>query len=127
MRSTAMPSSKSLYGGAAKPANCAYVVDQLLPAGHRHLCVRPGEGEEACWTRPDGRKINGDKPITWLTYYTTPLATNVLAAVQAMLAQVGINVVPRAVDTPTYNSIVSTRTPDYRAVPAGLCRAAERA
>ena len=78
----------------------------------RQLCLRSGEGQgvadEAGWDQ-----INGGKPITLLTYYSTPLATNVMAAVQAMLAQVGINVVPRAVDAPTYNSIVSRRTPDW--------------
>ena len=68
-------------------------------------------------------KINGDKPITILTYYTSPLATNVLAAMQAMLAQVGINIVPRAVDTPTYNSIVyqqSGNAGEFPLIYAGL-------
>ncbi|ATU94860.1 ABC transporter substrate-binding protein [Phyllobacterium zundukense] len=113
---------KSLYGGAAKPANCAYVVDQLVPQGVDTYAYDPEKAkkllEEAGWAQ-----INGDKPITLLTYYTTPLATNVLAAVQAMLAQVGINVVPRAVDTPTYNSIVLNPTPDvaqFQMVYAGL-------
>jgi peptide/nickel transport system substrate-binding protein len=113
---------KSLYSGAAKPANCAYVVDQLLPQGIDAYAYDPEKAkkllEEAGWSQ-----INGDKPITLLTYYTTPLATNVLAAVQAMLAQVGINVVPRAVDTPTYNSIVLNPAPDvaqFQMVYAGL-------
>jgi peptide/nickel transport system substrate-binding protein len=113
---------KSLYGGAARPANCAYVVDQLIPQGVDTYAYDPEKAkkllEEAGWAQ-----INGDKPITLLTYYTTPLATNVLAAVQAMLAQVGINVVPRAVDTPTYNSIVLNPTPDvaqFQLVYAGL-------
>ena len=68
-------------------------------------------------------KINGNKPITWLTYYNTPQAANVMAAVQAMLAQVGINVVPRVVDTPTYNGIVYAGKPDFSQFPlvyAGL-------
>ena len=39
--------------------------------------------DEAGWA-----ELNGDKPITILTYYTSPLVTNVLAAMQAMLAQV---------------------------------------
>jgi peptide/nickel transport system substrate-binding protein len=113
---------KSLYGAAAKPANCAYVVDQLVPQGVDTYAYDPEKArkllEEAGWAQ-----INGDKPITLLTYYTTPLATNVLAAVQAMLTQVGINIVPRAVDTPTYNSIVLNPTPDvaqFQMVYAGL-------
>ncbi|WP_457298841.1 ABC transporter substrate-binding protein [Phyllobacterium sp. P5_D12] len=113
---------KSLYAGAAKPANCAYVADQLIPQGVDPYAYDPEKAkqllDEAGWSQ-----INGDKPITLLTYYTTPLATNVLAAVQAMLSQVGINVVPRAVDTPTYNSIVLNPKPDvaqFQLVYAGL-------
>jgi peptide/nickel transport system substrate-binding protein len=113
---------KSLYAGAAKPANCAYVAERLIPQGIDPYAYDPEKArqllDEAGWAQ-----INGDKPITLLTYYTTPLATNVLAAVQAMLAQVGINVVPRAVDTPTYNSIVLNPKPDigqFQMVYAGL-------
>ncbi len=113
---------QSLYGGAAKPANCAYVADQVVPKGIETYAYNPEKAKqllkEAGWDQ-----INGNKPITLLTYYTTPLAANVMAAVQAMLAQVGINVTPRAVDTPTYNSIVLNPTPDtaqFQMVYAGL-------
>lgn len=113
---------KSLYGGAAKSANCAYVADQLVPKDVETYAYDPEKAkkllDEAGWAQ-----INGDKPITLLTYYATPLATNVLAAMQAMLAQVGINVIPRAVDTPTYNSIVLNPSPDvsqFQLVYAGL-------
>ena len=113
---------KSLYGGAAKQANCAYVAEQLVPAGIEPYTYDPAKAkqllQDAGWDQ-----INGDKPITLLTYYNTPLVTNVLAAMQAMLAQVGINVVPRAVDTPTYNSIVLNPKPDtsqFQLVYAGL-------
>src|SRR5690606_8059416 len=89
---------QSLYGGAAKVANCGYVADRLQPAGLDPYAYDPEKAKqllaEAGWD-----KLNGDKPITVLTYYNTPQATNVLAAIQAMLAQVGINIVPRAVDT----------------------------
>ena len=78
--------------------------EAAVPAGIDPYAYDPGKArqllKEAGWG-----KINGAKPITLLTYYNTPLAANVLAAIQAMLAQVGINVVPRAVDMPTYNSI----------------------
>ncbi len=115
---------KSIYGGAAVPANCGYVgaatacrqdIDSYAfdPAKAKALL------KDAGWD-----KINGDKPITLLTYYNTPLAANVMAAVQAMLADVGINVVPRTVDVPTYNSIVyAPQNPDWSKFPmvyAGL-------
>lgn len=96
---------ESLYGGAAEAANCGYVAEHLVPAEIDQYAYDPERArallEEAGWA-----EINGDAPITWLTYYGTPLAANVMAAVQAMLAEVGINVVPRVVDTPTYNAIV---------------------
>jgi peptide/nickel transport system substrate-binding protein len=113
---------QSLYKGAAKPANCGYVTDRLVAQGIEPFAYNPDKAkqllQDAGWD-----KINGDKPITVLTYYNTPLATNVLAAIQAMLAQVGINIVPRAVDTPTYNGIVLGQNPDYSQFPltyAGL-------
>ena len=113
---------KALYGGAAVPANCGYVAPAFTPAGIDAYAYDPAKARallaEAGWA-----KINGDKPITLLTYYNTPLAGNVMAAVQAMLAQVGINVVPRTVDVPTYNATVYAATPDWNAFPlvyAGL-------
>lgn len=95
----------SLYGGAAKPANCVYAADRLVPEGIDTYDYDPEKAKQLL-TEAGWDEINGDKPITILTYYTSPLVANVLAAMQAMLGQVGINIVPRAVDTPTYNSIV---------------------
>jgi peptide/nickel transport system substrate-binding protein len=103
---------KSLYGGAAVTANCGYVAPAVVPAGIDSFAYDPALAKkllaDAGW-----EKINGAKPIALVTYYNTPLATNVLAAIQAMLAAVGINVVPRTVDVPTYNSIVYAQTPDH--------------
>lgn len=113
---------KSLYGGAAKAANCVYVADRLVPKGIDGYAYDPAKARkllaEAGWD-----KINGSKPITILTYYNAPLVANVLAAMQAMLAQVGIHIVPRAVDTPTYNATVYKLSGDPHAFPliyAGL-------
>ncbi len=113
---------KSLYGGAALPADCGYVSPALVPPGIDAYAHDPARAKallaEAGWAQ-----INGSKPITLLTYYNTPLAANVMAAIQAMLAEVGINVVPRIVDVPTYNSIVYAATPDWNSfamVYAGL-------
>ncbi|MDF2810535.1 MAG: peptide transporter substrate-binding protein [Microvirga sp.] len=112
----------SLYNGAATVANCGYVAKHLVPEGLNPYKYDPAKAKallaEAGWD-----KINGAKPITWLTYYNTPQAANVMAAVQAMLAQVGINVVPRVVDTPTYNGIIYAANPDFGQFPlvyAGL-------
>jgi len=110
----------SLFGGAAKLANCGYVVPQFVPEGIEPYAYDPERArallEEAGWA-----EINGDAPISWLTYYNTPQVANVMAAIQAMLAQVGINVVPRALDTPGYNGIVRGETwQDFPLVYAGL-------
>ncbi|AKR54662.1 peptide ABC transporter substrate-bindingprotein [Devosia sp. H5989] len=114
---------ESLYGGAAKAAQCGYVAPHLVPQGLNDYAYDP-EKAKALLAEAGWDKINGDKPITWLTYYGTPLAANVMAAIQAMLAQVGINVVPRVVDVPTYNGIVYQDTnPDWNEFPliyAGL-------
>lgn len=110
----------SLFGGAAKLANCGYVAPQIVPEGLDDYAYDPQKAKdllaEAGWD-----KINGDKPIPWLTYYNTPQVANVMAAIQAMLAQVGINVVPRALDVPSYNGIVrSENWQDFPLIYAGL-------
>lgn len=114
---------ESLYGGAAQAANCGYVAPHLVPEGLNNYAYDPEKAkallDEAGWA-----KLNGDKPITWLTYYGSPQAANVMAAVQSMLAAVGINVVPRVVDGPTYNGTVYKEdNPDWNDFPlvyAGL-------
>jgi peptide/nickel transport system substrate-binding protein len=113
---------QSLYKGAATKANCGYVVDSLVPKGIEPYAYDPAKAKallaEAGWD-----KINGAKPITIVTYYNTPLVANVLAAVQAMLGQVGINIVPRPVDIATYNGMIYAKTPDWTQFPlvfAGL-------
>ncbi|MDO5603594.1 MAG: ABC transporter substrate-binding protein [Paracoccus sp. (in: a-proteobacteria)] len=113
----------SLYGGAATIANCGYVAPHLVPEGLNDYAYDPQKArallDEAGWAG-----INGNQPITWLTYYGSPQAANVMAAIQAMLAEVGINVVPRVVDVPTYNGIVyQENNPDWNEFPliyAGL-------
>jgi peptide/nickel transport system substrate-binding protein len=107
----------SLYGGAAKLANCGYVAPQLVPADLADYAYDPELARsllaEAGWSHSE--------PIPWVTYYNSPQVANVMAAVQAMLAQVGINVAPRAVDTPTYNGIVRGENwNDFPLIFAGL-------
>ncbi|CAN7343302.1 ABC transporter substrate-binding protein [Devosia sp. LjRoot16] len=113
---------ESLYNGAATEANCGYVADQFVPDGIEPYAYDP-EKAKALLAEAGWAEINGDKPITILTYYNNPLSTNVLAAIQAMLAQVGINIVPRAVDSPTYNATVLAAEPNFADFPliyAGL-------
>jgi peptide/nickel transport system substrate-binding protein len=107
---------KQLYGGAAVPANCGYVAAPVVPAGIDPYGFDPAKAK-ALLAAAGWAKVAGARPITLLTYYNNPLAANVMAAIQAMLADVGINVVPRIVDVPTYNSIVYAATPDWNSFP----------
>jgi peptide/nickel transport system substrate-binding protein len=96
---------ETLYNGAAKKAQCNYVAPQYIPDGLTDYSYDPGMARsllaEAGWDQ-----INGAKEISWVTYYNSPQVANIMAAIQAMLAEVGINVVPRVLDVPTYNGIV---------------------
>jgi peptide/nickel transport system substrate-binding protein len=108
-----------LYNGAAKRAQCGYVAPSVVPDGLNDYAYDPEKAkallQEAGWA-----DINGDKPIPWLTYYNSPQVANIMAAIQAMLGQVGINVQPRVVDVPTYNGVVhSTKWDDFPLVYAG--------
>jgi peptide/nickel transport system substrate-binding protein len=107
---------KSVLKGAADVANSIYIAAKMLPNDLDPYTYDPAIAkvllQEAGWD-----KINGNKPLALLTYYNNPLSANVLAAIQAMLGQVGVNVVPRAVDVPTYNSIVYAREPDATQYP----------
>lgn len=110
----------SLFGGAAKLANCGYVAPQIVPKELTNYVYDPQKAKDLL-AQAGWDKINGDKPISWLTYYNTPQVANVMAAMQAMLAQVGINVVPRALDVPAYNGIVrSDKWQDFPMIYAGL-------
>ncbi len=112
----------SLYGGAATLADCPYVAPALLGSSLNSYPYDPTKAKEllaqAGWSQ-----LNGSKPIPVLTYYDDQLTANVLSAMQAMLAQVGIDIAPRQVDVATYNSIILASHPDWRKFPivfAGL-------
>lgn len=96
---------ETLYNGAAKKALCTYVAPQYVPDGLIDYSYDPEKARsllaEAGWD-----DINGSQELPWLTYYGSPQVANIMAAIQAMLGEVGINVVPRVVDVPTYNGIV---------------------
>src|SRR5690606_6772898 len=92
---------ETLYNGAAKKAQCNYVAPQYVPDDLIDYTYDPEKARsllaEAGW-----EEINGSRELPWLTYYNSPQVANIMAAIQSMLAQVGINVVPRVVDVPTY-------------------------
>lgn len=106
----------SILKGAAELSNSVYIAGPVTPKDLDPYPYDPAQArqllQDAGWD-----KINGSKPLAWLTYYNTPLVENLMAAMQAMLAEVGIHVVPRAVDVATYNGIVYGRPPDLSQFP----------
>ena len=111
-----------LYGGKATLANCGYTADRLVPDDLEPYAYNPDKAtellKEAGWDQ-----INGAKPISVLTYYNNDQSNNVVAAMQAMLAQVGINIVPRTADMAGYNSVIYANPLDpsqFQLVYAGL-------
>lgn len=96
---------KAIFKGAADPALSIYTAGNVTPKDLDPYPYDPAHAklllQQAGWD-----KINGSKPLPMLSYYNTPLVTNVMTAIQAMLGQVGIMVTPRQVDVATYNGIV---------------------
>lgn len=91
----------SLYNGAAQTVESIYQNPVYVPSDLEPYAYNPDKAKallkEAGW--------NHSAPIELLTYYSSPQAHDVLNAVQAYLAAVGINVQPRFVDVPTYNTL----------------------
>lgn len=113
---------ESLYGGAARLAAGCYVAEAYVPQGLDPYAFDPAKAKQllaaAGWAA-----TNGSKKLPLLTYYNSPQIVNVLAAIQAMLGDVGIMVEPKAVEVATYNSIVYAGAPDHSQYPlvfAGL-------
>ncbi len=107
---------KTLFRGAADVADSLFIAPNVTPKTLEKYPYDPARAR-ALLAAAGWEKINGRKPLPWLTYYNTPLIANVMAAMQAMLAQVGVAVVPRAVDVATYNGIVYAKKPDPSAYP----------
>ena len=107
---------KSILGGAAQVANCTFVAPSVAPADLDPYAYDPAKAKQllaaAGWD-----KLNGSKPLAMPTYYNSPIVANILAAMQAMLGQVGIAVQPRQIDVPTYNGIVYGKPPDPNQFP----------
>jgi peptide/nickel transport system substrate-binding protein len=103
---------KSIMGGAATVANCPYVAPAVVPKDLDTYPFDPAQArtllKEAGW-----EQIVGGRNLPLLTYYNNPLSANLLAAGQAMLAQVGIMITPRLLDVPSYVSIMTAHEPDY--------------
>ncbi len=90
-----------LYKGSAQVASCIYTNQNYLAKDANAYAYDPNKAKallkEANWDSIKGQ------PIDLLTYYSDQLSTDILATMQQMLAGVGIDVKPRAIDVPTFN------------------------
>jgi peptide/nickel transport system substrate-binding protein len=89
---------EQLYDGNAAVVPCAYAVDRYLPDDLVDYTYDPEMARQllasAGW--------DGSQAVEIVTYYQDQLSTDVLTTVQQMMAEVGVTIILRAVDVPTY-------------------------
>jgi peptide/nickel transport system substrate-binding protein len=107
---------RGICSGAAEVANSVFTAAAVTPSDLNKYAYDPARAK-ALLAAAGWEKINGSKPIPWLTCCNAAPVATVMAAIQAMLAQVGVNVVPRAVDAATYRDIVDAPQPDPSVYP----------
>lgn len=96
---------KSIYNNSATIANCALTLPKFQPAKldkyETNLAKARTLLAAANWDQ-----LSKGQPVELLTYYNDQVSKDVIASLQSMLAQAGINVKPRFVDSPTYGQLV---------------------
>jgi peptide/nickel transport system substrate-binding protein len=94
-----------LYGGSATVIPCVFHQPQFQPKDVEAYAPDPAKAkqllQEANWDQIKGQ------PIEVVTYYGDQLSNDVLVTMQQMLADVGIDITIRTVDTPTFNDIIA--------------------
>lgn len=92
--------AETLWDGTATVANCYFVAPNLVPDDINPYPYDPDRAREllaeAGW---DSESVG---ELQLLTYYSDPLSLDILAAIQAQLADVGVNIDLRTVDVPTF-------------------------
>jgi peptide/nickel transport system substrate-binding protein len=92
---------EQLYGGKATLANCAYILPQFVPDGLNDYAQNVDTAKQLL----SDAGFDTSKPVEILTYYADQLSSDVLVTIQQFMADAGVTVTIRAVDTPTYNQI----------------------
>lgn len=96
---------KHIYNGTATIGNCVLTLPQFVPADIDPYPTNVKKAREllvaAGWKQTE--------PMEMLTYYSDQASKDVMAILQAMLASVGVNVIPRFVDGPTFGIIVDAK------------------
>lgn len=96
---------KSIYNNSASVANCALTLPKFQPAKLNKYETSVDKAK-ALLAEANWQQINQGQPVELLTYYSDQVSKDVIATLQSMLAQVGINLKPRFVDSPTYSQLV---------------------
>jgi peptide/nickel transport system substrate-binding protein len=96
-----------LYGGGATVLSCALSNEIYVPGDLNDYAYDVEQArtllEEANW-----EETNAGEPIEIVTYYEDQLSNDVLVTIQQFLADAGVEVTLRFVDTPTYNELITT-------------------
>ncbi|WP_426192829.1 ABC transporter substrate-binding protein [Massilia sp. DWR3-1-1] len=95
---------KHIYKNTATVANCVLTLADYVPADINKYDTNVQKARAllaaAGW--------NQSEPLELLTYYNDQASKDVMAVLQSMLAQAGVNVNPRFVDGPTFGTIVDS-------------------
>lgn len=95
---------KNIYNNTASIGNCVLTLPKYVPADINKYETNVDKAKAllaaAGW--------NHSEPLEMLTYYSDQVSKDVMAILQAMLGQVGINIKPRFVDGPTFGTIVDS-------------------
>jgi peptide/nickel transport system substrate-binding protein len=93
---------KHIYKNTATIGNCALTLPQHVPANIRQYDTNVKQAKALL----DAAGWNYAEPLEILTYYGDQASKDIVAILQSMLGQVGINLRPRFVDGPTFGTIV---------------------
>lgn len=95
---------KSIFSSTATLGNCVLTLPQYVPADINQYETNVTKAKALL----DAAGWKHSEPLEMLTYYNDQASKDVMAILQAMLGQVGINVRPRFVDGPTFGTIVDS-------------------
>jgi peptide/nickel transport system substrate-binding protein len=95
---------ETLYNGAATPVNCLYGNPKYIPESVAAKYPYDPEQAKALLAEIgfDGAAAG---EIELSTYYNDPLSLDVMTAIQDYLAEVGITVTPRQMDSPSWTKL----------------------
>lgn len=92
---------EQLYGAQATLANCAYILPQYVPDGLNDYAQNVDTAKQLL----SDAGFDTSQPVEILTYYGDQLSQDVLVSIQQFMADAGVTVTLRTVDTPTYNQV----------------------